>query len=158
MTVRGVFAPLVRASTWRRAVFLLLGGVLALPYALLAVVFAQMLGSATAPRPLVFGLLLVAAGLALVPVFLAGSRALEIAAARALLAVDLPEPAPGHRIDRETRLRAALWIALHLGTGVVVWFAAISAFPMALVFVAGLAGMDTGAVADQRLGPVDPAQ
>ncbi|OHX04060.1 sensor histidine kinase [Micromonospora sp. WMMB235] len=157
MTVRGVFAPLVRASTWRRAVFLLLGGVLALPYALLAVVFAQMLGNATAPRPLVLGLLLVAAGLAVVPVFLAGSRALEIAAARALLAVDLPEPAPGHRIDRETRLRAALWIALHLGTGAVVWFAAISAFPMALVFVAGLAGMDTGAVADQRFGPVDPA-
>ncbi|TDC41710.1 histidine kinase [Micromonospora sp. KC213] len=157
MTIRGVFAPLVRGSTWRRAVFLLLGGVLALPYALLVVAFARLLGSADVPRPLGFGLLLVGAGLAVVPVFLAGSRALEIAAARALLAVDLPEPAPDHRIDRETRLRAALWIALHLGTGAAVLFAAISAFPMALVFVAGLAGIDTGVAPDERFGPLDPA-
>ncbi|SBT68583.1 Signal transduction histidine kinase [Micromonospora sediminicola] len=158
MTVRGVLAPLVRGSTWRRAVFLLLGGVLALPYALLAVAFAQLLTSSGVPRPPGVGLLLVGVGLAVVPVFLAGSRALEIAAARALLAVDLPEPAPGHRIDRETRLRAALWIALHLTTGATVLFAAISAFPMALVFVAGLAGLDVGAVSDERLGPFDPAR
>ncbi|MFI7216294.1 histidine kinase [Micromonospora maritima] len=158
MTVRGVLAPLVRGSTWRRAVFLLLGGVLALPYALLAVAFAQLLTSTGVPRPLGVGLLLVGAGLAVVPVLLAGSRALEIAAARALLAVELPEPAPGHRIDRETRLRAALWIALHLATGATVLFAAISAFPMALVFVAGLAGFDVGAVSDERLGPFDPAR
>ncbi|MFE9958210.1 sensor histidine kinase [Micromonospora sp. NPDC005299] len=156
MTVPGVLAPLVRGSTWRRAVFLLLGGVLALPYALLAAAFAQLLGNADVPRPVGAGLLLVAAGLAAVPVFLAGSRALEIAAARALLAVDLPEPAPGHRIDRETRLRAALWIALHLLTGALVLFAAISAFPMALVFLAGLAGVDTGATPEDRFGPFDP--
>ncbi|MCZ7439579.1 histidine kinase [Micromonospora sp. WMMC241] len=158
MTVRGVFAPLVRGSTWRRAVFLLLGGVLALPYVLLVVAFGQLLTTAEVPRPLGFGLLLVGAGLAVVPVFLAGSRALEIAAARALLAVDLPEPLPGHRVDRETRLRAALWIAMHLGTGAAVLFAAISAFPMALVFVAGLAGVDVGAVSDERFGPFDPAR
>ncbi|MFI2649579.1 sensor histidine kinase [Micromonospora fulviviridis] len=156
MTVRGVLAPLVRGSTWRRAVFLLLGGVLALPYALLAAAFAQLLGNDDVPRPVGAGLLLVAAVLAAVPVFLAGSRALEIAAARALLAVDLPEPAPGHRIDRETRLRAALWIALHLLTGGLVLFAAISAFPMALVFLAGLAGVDTGAAPDDGFGPLGP--
>lgn len=156
MTVRGVLAPLVRGSTWRRAVFLLLGGVLALPYALLAATFAQLLGNDDVPRPIGAGLLLVAVVLAAVPVFLAGSRALEIAAARALLAVDLPEPAPGHRIDRETRLRAALWIALHLLTGGLVLFAAISAFPMALVFLAGLAGVDTGAAPDDGFGPFGP--
>ncbi|MGW4291655.1 sensor histidine kinase [Micromonospora chersina] len=156
MTVRGVLAPLVRGSTWRRAVFLLLGGVLALPYALLAATFAQLFGNDDVPRPIGAGLLLVAVVLAAVPVFLAGSRALEIAAARALLAVDLPEPAPGHRIDRETRLRAALWIALHLFTGGLVLFAAISAFPMALVFVAGLAGVDTGAAPDDGFGPFGP--
>ena len=82
MTVPGVLAPLVRGSTWRRAVFLLLGGVLALPYALLAATFAQLLGNDDVPRPLGGGLLLVGAGLAAVPVFLAGSRALEIAAFR----------------------------------------------------------------------------
>ncbi|MEU9824203.1 sensor histidine kinase [Micromonospora chersina] len=156
MTVPGVLAPLVRGSTWRRVVFLLLGGVLALPYALLAAAFAQLLGNDDVPRPIGAGLLLVAVVLAAVPVFLAGSRALEIAAARALLAVDLPEPAPGHRIDRETRLRAALWIALHLLTGGLVLFAAISAFPMALVFLAGLAGVDTGVAPDDGFGPFGP--
>ncbi|MFG1828582.1 sensor histidine kinase [Micromonospora chersina] len=156
MTVRGVLAPLVRGSTWRRAVFLLLGGVLALPYALLAATFAQLLGNDDVPRPIGAGLLLIAVVLAAVPVFLAGSRALEIAAARALLAVDLPEPTPGHRIDRETRLRAALWIALHLFTGGLVLFAAISAFPMALVFLAGVAGVDTGAAPEDGFGPLGP--
>ncbi|MFR9779551.1 sensor histidine kinase [Micromonospora sp. MS34] len=156
MTVRGVLRPLVRGSTWRRGVFLLLGGVLALPYALLAATFVQLFGDGGVPRPLGFGLLLVAAVIAAVPVFLAGSRTLEVAAARALLAVDLAEPALGHRIDRETRLRAALWIALHLVSGGLVLFAAISAFPMALVFLAGQFGLDTGATADDALGPLGP--
>ncbi|MGW5666546.1 sensor histidine kinase [Micromonospora sp. NPDC003776] len=156
MKVPGVVRPLVRGSTWRRGVFLLLGGVLALPYALLAATFVQMLGNDGVPRPVGFGLLLVGAAIAAVPVFLAGSRALEIAAARALLAVDLPEPAVGHRVDRETRLRAALWIALHLVSGGLVLFAAISAFPMALVFLAGQFGLDTGATADDAIGPLSP--
>lgn len=99
------------------------GGVLALPYALVAAAFAQLLTNDDMPLPLVGVLLLVAAVLAAVPVFLAGSRALEIAAARALLAVDLPEPPPGYRLDRETRLRSALWITLHLVTGGLVLFA-----------------------------------
>ncbi|MGR6317438.1 histidine kinase [Micromonospora soli] len=154
MTVRGVLGPLVRGSTWRRGVFLLLGGVLVLPYALLATAFVQLLGNDDVPRPMGTGLLLVGAVLAAVPVFLAGSRTLEIAAARALLAVDLPEPAAGHRIDRETRLRAALWIALHLVTGGLVLFAAISAFPMALVFIAGQFGLDTGVTRDDGFGPL----
>ncbi|MFE9653098.1 sensor histidine kinase [Micromonospora sp. NPDC006431] len=154
MSLRGVLGPLVRGSTWRRAVFLLLGGVLALPYALLAAAFAQMLANDDAPRPVVFGLLLVAVLLAAVPVFLAGSRALEIAAARALLAVDLPEPAAEHRIDRETRVRAALWIALHLLTGGLVLFAAISALPMALVFLAGPIGLDPGVSQANGFGPL----
>ncbi|MEV0426541.1 histidine kinase [Micromonospora sp. NPDC050495] len=156
MTIRAALAPLVRASTWRRAVFLLLGGVLALPYGLLAVAFAQLLGGPGVPRSIGFGLLLVAAALAAVPMFLAGSRALEIAAARALLAVELPEPVPGHRMDRETRLRAALWIALHLLTGAMVLFAAISVLPMGLVFLAGLTGLDTGGVPGDGFGPLDP--
>ncbi|NES17093.1 MULTISPECIES: sensor histidine kinase [Micromonospora] len=156
MTVAGVVRPLVRGSTWRRGVFLLLGGVLALPYALLAATFVQLLGNDGVPRPVGFGLLLVGAAIAAVPVFLAGSRALEIAAARALLAVDLPDPAVGHRVDRETRLRAALWIALHLVSGGLVLFAAISAFPMALVFLAGQLGLDTGATAGDTIGSLSP--
>ncbi|MGC1212034.1 MAG: histidine kinase [Micromonospora sp.] len=136
MTVAGVLGPLVRGSTWRRGVFLLLGGVLALPYALLGAAFVQLLTNDDVPLPMAGVLLLIAAVIAAVPVFLAGSRALEIAAARALLGVDVPEPPAGWRVDREARLRSALWIALHLGTGGLVLFAAISAFPMALVFIA----------------------
>lgn len=154
MTIRGLLGPLVHRSTWRRAVFLLLGGVLALPYALLAAAFAQLLTNDDVPRPLAIGLLLVAAVIAAVPVFLSGSRALEIAAARALLEVDLPEPAAGHPIDRETRLRSALWIALHLVTGGLVLFAAISAFPMALVFIAQQFGIDTGQAEGDAVGPL----
>ncbi|WP_218104869.1 sensor histidine kinase [Micromonospora mirobrigensis] len=148
----GALGALVRASTWRRAVFLLLGGVLALPYALLAATFAQLFTRDVVPVPLVVGLLLVATVIAAVPVFLDGSRTLEIAAVRALLAVELPEPPAGHRPDRETRLRAALWIALHLATGGLVLFAAISAFPMALVFIAQQFGIDTGPA--DTLGPL----
>ncbi|GAB3945052.1 hypothetical protein GCM10027614_36210 [Micromonospora vulcania] len=43
MTPRAALAPLVAGSTWRRGVFLLLGGVLALPYGLLGVTFTQLL-------------------------------------------------------------------------------------------------------------------
>jgi signal transduction histidine kinase len=152
---RAVLSPLVRGSTWRRGVFLLLGGVLALPYALLGATFAQLLTGQQVPRPVVLGLLVVAVVIAAVPVFLDGSRALEIAAVRALLAVDLPEPAAGHRIDRETRLRSALWIATHLITGGLVMFALISALPMALVFIAQQFGVDTGPAGSAGFGPLD---
>ncbi|QGN50536.1 two-component sensor histidine kinase [Micromonospora sp. WMMC415] len=150
-----VLAPLLAASTWRRGVFLLLGGVLALPYALLAVTFAQLLTQQAVPRALVLALLAVAAGIAAVPVFLDGPRALEIAAARSLLGVDLPDPAPGHSTDRETRLRSALWVALHLASGGLVVAALFSAVPMALAFIAHQAGLDTGLTADDRFGPFD---
>ncbi|MEH1013558.1 histidine kinase [Micromonospora sp. CPCC 206060] len=155
MSLRAVLAPLVRGSTWRRGVFLLLGGVILLPYLLLGSVFTQMLTDRLAPRPLILGLLVVAVVIAAVPLFLGGSRALEIAAVRALLAVDLPEPAAGCRLDRETRLRAALWIAMHLISGGLVGFGLLSALPMALVFIAGQLGVGTGVLAEQRFGPLD---
>ncbi|MGN9779262.1 sensor histidine kinase [Micromonospora sp. H33] len=155
MKARSVLAPLVTASTWRRGVFLLLGGVLALPYALLVVTFAQMFRQDEVSRALVLALLAVAAGVAAVPVFLDGPRALEIAAARSLLGVDLPDPAPGHTADRETRLRSALWIALHLVSGGLVVAALFSAVPMALAFIAHQVGLDTGLTGDDRFGPFD---
>jgi signal transduction histidine kinase len=152
---RAVLAPLVTPSTYRRAVFLLLGGVLLLPYVLLGVIFGSMLRDGAAPLPIVIGLLAVAVVIAAVPVFLGGSRALEIAAARALLDVSLPDPVPGHRLDRETRLRSALWIAVHLVTGGLVMFALISAFPMALVFVLQRLGLGGDALPGLRIGPFD---
>ena len=54
VTLRAALAPLVAGTTWRRGVFLLLGGVLALPYGLLAVTFAELLADSAIPRPLVY--------------------------------------------------------------------------------------------------------
>ncbi|WP_245675392.1 sensor histidine kinase [Micromonospora halophytica] len=135
--------------------FLLLGGVLVLPYVLLGATFAQLLTRGEVPRPLVLGLAVIAAVIGAVPFFLDGSRALEIAAVRALLGVRLPEPATGHPADRETRLRAALWIAMHMTVGGVVMFALISALPMALSFIAAQFGIGAELVARERFGPLD---
>ncbi|MEV1016896.1 MULTISPECIES: histidine kinase [unclassified Micromonospora] len=155
MTLRAALAPLVAGSTWRRGVYLLLGGVLALPYGVLAVTFAQMLTDSEIPRPLVYVLLVVAALIAVVPLLLDGSRALEIAAVRALLGVDLPDPAPGHRGDRESRLRSALWIATHLIVGALVMTALFSALPMALAFIAQQFGVGDELTSRERFGPLD---
>ncbi|MEU5941903.1 histidine kinase [Micromonospora sp. NPDC047548] len=155
MSPRALIAPLIRASTWRRGVFLLLGGVLALPYVLLVGTFVQLLTRGEVPWLLVFGLVAIAAVIGAVPFFLDGSRALEIAAARALLGVSLPEPAAGHPADRETRLRAALWIALHMIVGGLVMFALISALPMALAFIAAQFGVGAETIAQERFGPLD---
>ncbi|MEV1333299.1 histidine kinase [Micromonospora costi] len=152
---RRALAPLVAASTWRRGVFLLLGGVLVLPYVLLAVAFAQVFTAPGVPWPLALVLLAVAVLIAGVPPLLDGSRALEIAAARALLGVDLPDPTPGHRADRETRLRAALWIVTHLAVGGLLVFALLSAVPMALAFIAQQFGIGAEALGEERFGPLD---
>ncbi|MDG4821470.1 histidine kinase [Asanoa sp. WMMD1127] len=129
-----LLAPLVRASTYRRGVHLLLGGVLLLPYVLLGVVFATMLTDDTLPQVAVWVLLLIGAVIAVTPAFLGGTRAVEIVAARVLLGVDLPEPAPGGG-DRETTLRGALWFGAHLAFGGVVGVALFTALPMALAYV-----------------------
>ncbi|MFJ2085178.1 histidine kinase [Micromonospora chokoriensis] len=155
MTVRAALTPLVAGTTWRRGVFLLLGGVLALPYGVLAVTFAQLFADSAIPRPLVYALLVIAALIAGAPLLLDGSRALEIAAVRALLGVDLPEPVPGHRVDRETRLRSALWIATHLVVGALVMIALFSALPMALAFIAQQFGIGTELISRERFGPLD---
>jgi signal transduction histidine kinase len=82
---------------------------------------------------------------------------LEIVAARGLLGVDLADPAAREPagVDRETRLRSALWFALHLVTGGAVALALVAALPMALVFIARQFGLDAGALAGVRLGPLD---
>ncbi|MEV4497550.1 histidine kinase [Micromonospora arborensis] len=155
MTFRAALAPLVAGTTWRRGVFLLLGGVLALPYGLLVVTFAQLLADPEIPRSLVYALLVIAVVIAVVPLLLDGSRALEIAAVRALLGVDLPEPALGHRGDRETRLRSALWITTHLVVGALVMVALFGALPMALTFIGQQFGVGTELTSREQFGPLD---
>jgi signal transduction histidine kinase len=153
-----VLAPLLRGSTYRRGVYLLLGGVVLLPYVLLGVTFAQMLTAGEVPRAAVVLLLAVTVVIAVVPAFLRGTRALEIAAVRGLLDVDLPDPAATGDpagLDRESRLRSALWFALHLLTGGAVAFGLLVALPSALLFIAQQFGIGGQALAGWRLGPLD---
>jgi signal transduction histidine kinase len=153
VTVRAALGPLVSGATYRRGVHLLLGGVLLLPYVLLGVAFAQLLRSES-PRGVVLLLLAVTAVIAVVPAFLRATRTLETVAARALLGVDLPDPA-AERPALETRLRTALWFVTHLVSGGVVGLALLTALPMGLAFIARQLGIETGTVADLRLGPLD---
>jgi signal transduction histidine kinase len=158
--IRVALAPLASGSTYRRGVYLLLGGVVLLPYVLLGVGFARLLSEpAEVPRSVTALLLVVTVAIGLVPAFLRGTRALEIVAVRGLLDVDLPDPATADEpleVDRETRLRSALWFALHLVTGGAVAFGLLIALPLALLFIAQQAGIGTGQqLAGLRLGPLD---
>jgi signal transduction histidine kinase len=137
VTIRPL-APLVRVTTYRRAVHLLLGAVILLPYVLLGVVLVRMVADATA-NLLLAG---VAAAIAAVPPFLGGTRELEIAAARALLGVDLPAQDSGRPLATETRLRAALWFAVHLAVGGAVASALLLAVPRGVVGIAARLGVD----------------
>lgn len=155
MIRRTVLTPLIRVDTYRRGVFLLLGGVILLPYVLLAAAFVNMFAEPHVPRPALALLMAVSVVIVGVPPFLGGTRALEIAAVRSLLGVDLPVPAAGPGIDRETRLRSALWFVVHLATGGVVGLGLLIAVPMALIFVAQQFGIAPSAIDGLRLGPLD---
>jgi signal transduction histidine kinase len=132
--IAAVVRPLVRGSTYRRGVHQLLGAVILLPYILLGVAFVQLFRVADLPVGAILVLAAVAALIAVTPAFLDGTRAVEIVAARGLLDVDLPDPVA--RADRESRLRSALWFALHLLFGGLTGFGLIAALPVAFVFLA----------------------
>ena len=149
-----VLGPLVRGSTYRRAVYLLLGAVIALPYALLAVVFVSMLTNGEVPMLATWVLVLIGAVIATTPAFLAGTRAVEIVAARGLLGVDLPDPVG--RADRETTLRGALWFGLHVVFGGLFGLALVFALPMALVYVLQLFAGDSVRPAELPFGDWNP--
>ncbi|HEX8929135.1 MAG TPA: two-component sensor histidine kinase, partial [Actinomycetota bacterium] len=122
-----------RGTNLRRAVFLLLGSVLLLPYVLLAGLLGRMLVQDPENRAATLLIAVVAAAVALLPPFLGGTRELEIAAARALLRVDLPAHDPQAPLPLEARLRSALWFAVHLAVGAVVGAALLIAVPLALI-------------------------
>jgi signal transduction histidine kinase len=146
--------PLVQAGTYRRAVFLLLGAVILLPYLLLVTVLARMVAQDSANRVAALLIAAVAAAIAAVPPFLSGTRELEIAAARALLRADLPDPEPPGPLPMETRLRAALWFGVHLAVGAVIGAALVIAVPMALIVLAERLGLTSGALAGLSIGPL----
>lgn len=154
VTMRGVLQPLTSGATYRRGVFLILGGVLALPYVLIVIAFWQMWTTADVDRVVTLVLAAVTAVIALTPAFLPATRIVEIAVVRNLLTVDFPQPPPG-RLDRETRLRSALWFGLHLVIGGLVGLAVVIALPMALVMLVQQLGVGTGLLGQLAFGPLD---
>ncbi|MDH2427129.1 histidine kinase [Sphaerisporangium sp. TRM90804] len=162
MRVRAVVGPLVSGATYRRGVYLLLGAVLLLPYVLAAAAFVQLLTQPATPPGLALILLAMALVVGGLPPFLRGTRALEIAAARSLLGVPLPDPparAEAGRQGRETRLRAALWFGVHLVTGGVVALLVLIPLTMGLALVArllGVAGLEPDALSLGPLGRPGP--
>ena len=137
--------PLISATTYRRAVFLLLGAVVLTPYALILALIVGMFAGDGEDLPGLIATGLVAAAVGAVPPFLGGTRELEIAAARALLGVDLPGHDRTRPLARESRLRAALWFGLHLLTGAVIGAAVLIALPLAVLSIVGQ---------ERLLGPV----
>ena len=153
-----VVAPLRSAATVRAGVYLVVGGVVAGAYVTLVTGFVQMFASLETPRVAVVVLALVSAVLVSTPPFLAPVRALEIAAVRTFLDVDVPLPAQGAAPPgAATRWRAAAWYALHLALGAAVVLALLVGIPVATQLVLSAAGVETVLLADWRPWDALPA-
>jgi signal transduction histidine kinase len=131
-----------------------LGAVLLLPYAMLTGLLARTIATSGDNLGGALATTAVAAVVAVTPPFLGGTRELEIAATRALLGVDLPPRDRAVRLAGETRLRAALWFALHLGSGAAVGVGVLIAVPLALLAFTERLGITRGALTGIDLGPI----
>ncbi|MET0188955.1 MAG: histidine kinase [Pseudonocardia sediminis] len=101
--------------TYRRVVHLLLGAVVLLAY--LAVVALVVSAAGGGPDLAVVALAVVAAAAGTAIALMPGVRALEISAARALLDVVLPDPAPGAGQAWPARRRGAAWLLVNMVVG-----------------------------------------
>ncbi|MCA5894546.1 histidine kinase [Isoptericola sp. NEAU-Y5] len=141
--LRGVLMPLTSATTVRAGIYLVVGGVVAGAYGVLAVGFGQMLLAPSSPRAAVVVLAAVTAVLVGAPPFLAPVRALQIAAARTFLDVDARDlPDPAGPPTAATRWRGAAWFALHLALGTAVVLGLLMAVPLATQLVLSAVGVD----------------
>lgn len=137
---------------WRRGLFLLIGGLVAIPYAIiLAWAVAAWLAPGETRLPGLFWLraavFLIVALLA-VPAFLPITRTLERTAANQLLDLSVPEPT--HRASAVDVARGALYFAGHLFSGGLLVFALGFALPLAVTFVVDAATGSADAVGIAR--------
>ncbi len=140
--------PLIRAAaparwgarTVRAGVYLVLGGIVASTYVLLAQAFVTMLTRPGSPVAAVAVLACVTAVLGAVPPFLVSVRTLEVLAVRIFLDVDVP--VPSGRPTPATRWRAASWYGLHLVLGAAVVGGLLVLVPVALQLGFGALGLD----------------
>ncbi len=128
-SVTAVLAPLRSGWTYRRWVHLLLGGVLLLPYVLLARGFTHSLGPDEAPFVLAL-LVLMTLGVAVLIGFVPAARVLEVAAARTLLGVELPEQTLEAARAWPVRLRSAGWLLVNMVAGGVAMTATVLVLPV----------------------------
>jgi signal transduction histidine kinase len=118
----------------RRVVHVLLGAVVLLPYVAFGWLFTLAVSTgmtAAALVPLVALTVVVGVAVAVVP----GVRALEVAAARSLLGVTLPDPDPSTERDWSVRRRGALWLLLCMVLGGVAALVLLYGLPSAVGFV-----------------------
>ncbi|WP_324649310.1 sensor histidine kinase [Georgenia sp. H159] len=148
MALPAPLRPLASAATLRCGVHLVVGGVVAAAYGLLATGFAQMYRDPQISVPVVTALVVVTAGIVLLPPFLHPVRLLEATAARTLLDVDLPQD-PGRGVGATAR--GAAWFVLHLAAGTVATLALLVAIPLAVSLVAWHLGATR---LDGALGPL----
>ncbi|WP_181782759.1 histidine kinase [Pseudonocardia pini] len=130
--IRLLVDPLRAGSTYRRTVHLLIGAAMLLPYVGLAWLFVfSVQGGLDAVGAVVLGGLAVGVGVAvaLVP----GVRELEVAAARALLDVDLP--APTRPETWSGRRRAVGWLLVAMLLGGVTALSLLWSLPIAAAFL-----------------------
>ncbi|UKJ62900.1 two-component sensor histidine kinase [Cellulosimicrobium cellulans] len=152
-----VVAPLRSAATVRAGVYLVVGGVVAGAYVTLVAGFVQMFASLQTPRVATLVLALVSAVLVATPPFLAPVRALEIAAARTFLDVDVPVPAGASPPGAATRWRAAAWYGLHLALGAAVLVVVLFLVPVATQLVLSATGVEPVLLTDWRPWEALPA-
>ncbi|WP_187776155.1 sensor histidine kinase [Antrihabitans cavernicola] len=131
--VRRAARPLVRSSTYLRGVYLLLGGVVAIPYVALVAIFVHAMGQSSGGDLVLFVLLAaVTAVIAVIVPFVSAARTLEVVAARAFLGVELPDPEPTTQGSWESRWRGALWYLITLALGSVVTIVVLYGVPTGL--------------------------
>ncbi len=119
---RALLAVPVRRSTWRRFGFLLIGTALIAPYGFLSGFLVPALRGGLGTEA-AWGVAIAVCFVAL-PIatgMLAGTRELEIGAARRLLGAELGDvESPGEAVSWATRRRAAAWFVAHLLAGGVI--------------------------------------
>lgn len=119
--LRTVFGPVVRASTYRRWVFLILGGAVLVPFLLLAsVVLPSIMPSGAHPAVIITLMLVLVFGVAIAVSMVPVVRVIETIAARELLGEGIPEHAGARAMSWPSRWRSSGWLLLHLVVGGVV--------------------------------------
>ncbi|MBC6449948.1 sensor histidine kinase [Actinokineospora xionganensis] len=120
MGVRAVLGPVGRETTYRRWVYLIIGGALLVPYVFLASTLVSVAGDRMPIGLIVALILLVMVAAIVVMSFIPAVRVIEGTAARELLGDAVPEHATRRVTSWPARWRTAAWAVLHLLVGGVV--------------------------------------